>query len=389
MREENANTQLIKELSVLREQLKNERSRFDIVLNSIVDGVYLTDVNKSITFWNHGAERITGYKATDVYGKTCKNLLRHVDEDGNSLCDKSCPLSETMDSAAPIYGKNVYSGTSWGRAVPVSVSCAPIIDAEGRVTGAVEVFRDISEVKELERRKSEFYSMITHDIKAPLTVILGYCELMLDKELDNSMEDIEEFATQISRSAGNIKNLVEDFLNISKMSSGAFMGKREPLVTFDMIKKVLSGMSRVAEDKDIALSWHVDTHLPVPDVDIKMIERALTNLVSNAIKYTPAGGAVIVSASASSSDSNKPHDMSWLEISVSDNGPGIPPEDQKYVFELYHRAGNTRGVEGTGLGLAIVKAVCEAHGGSVSLSSDVDNGSVFTMRLPAGTSTPS
>jgi len=377
--------QLLKELSVLREQLENERKRFDTVLNSIVDGVYLTDTSRNITFWNQGAERITGYKPGDVIGNTCRNLLKHVDESGNSLCDSACPLSETMNNTSPIYGKNVYSGTAWGRPIPVSVSCAPILDADGRVTGAVEVFRDISETKALERRKSDFYSMITHDIKTPLTVIIGYCELMLDKRLDNTTEFIEEYATQIMRSADNIKSLVEDFLNISKISAVMMKGRREPLLAQDMIRKVTAGLSRAADDKDISLSWSVEPGLPVPDVDLNMIERALTNLVSNAIKYTPEGGTVNVTASKGSPDNNLTPAPDWLEIAVSDNGPGIPPEDVEAVFDLYHRAGNASGVEGTGLGLAIVKAVCEAHGGSVSLSSDEDNGSLFTMRLPSVT----
>jgi len=378
---ENKEEKLINEIRRLQSLLESERKGFRSVLDSIVDGVYTTDANRRITFWNKGAERITGFSSNDVLGNSCKNLLSHVDESGNSLCDHACPLSETMNSSIPVYGKNVYSGTAWGRTVPVSVSCAPIIDGDGNITGAVEVFRDISDQKKLEKQKSEFYAMITHDIKSPLTTILGYSELITDPGRHNTDDDIKAFASYITRSANRINGLVDDFLSISKLSTGMTEPHTEPIVVEDLLRKVVGEFKPVADQNGINLSYTVGPGLPTINADPKMLERALINLVGNALKYSNGQGSVSVSAGLSEGipGSGNPEE---IKISVTDDGPGIPQEDIGRVFDIYYRSENSNHIEGTGLGLAIVKAVCEAHGGSVSLNSSPGRGSSFTMHIP-------
>lgn len=378
--------ELQNEIRGLRALLETERKGFRSVLNSIVDGVYTTDVNKRITFWNAGAERITGFEAAAVIGDSCRNLLGHIDESGNSLCEKACPLSETMKSSNPIYGKNVYSGTAWGRTVPVSVSCAPIVDSDGHIIGAVEVFRDISDQKKLEKQKAEFYSMITHDIKSPLTTILGYCELLMDADRPGTEDDASEFAAHIQRSANRIKGLVDDFLSISRISTGVAEPHREPLVVDGLLKKIIAELMPVADKKGIRLAYDIGPGLPRLNADPKMLERALINLIGNAVKYTPRQGSVSVFARmASKGRPSRRCAPIEMEITVADTGPGIPEEDADRVFDMYYRAENTSDIEGTGLGLAIVKAVCEAHGGSVTLKSSPRKGSSFTMRIPVKT----
>ena len=357
-------------IRVLEKELRGERKRLDVVLQSIVDGVYTTDNRRNITFWNKGAERITGYQSQDVIGKPCSEILRHIDEKGHSLCASACPIAESMNIKDAIYGKDVYSGTASGRPVPVSVSCAPIFDPDGNVLGAIEVFRDISENKQLERQKADFYSMITHDLKSPLTVILGYAELLAEaKDLG---EDHREKLDLIIQNGDRLNSLIMDFLTLSKMESSP----ASPVIMHnrldDLLEVLTADFSSVAAQKGVGLSLSCPSPIDV-DFDGKMMERAISNLISNAIKFTPSGGTVGISARVSGGEA---------VIEVADTGPGIPDDEKDRVFDMYFRSKTSSGVEGTGLGLAITKAFIEEHGGIISVRDGNPGGSVFRIALP-------
>lgn len=357
-------------IRVLEKELRGERNRLDVVLQSIVDGVYTTDNRRNITFWNKGAERITGYQSRDVAGKPCSEILRHIDEKGHSLCASACPIAESMNIKDAIYGKDVYSGTASGRPVPVSVSCAPIFDPDGNVLGAIEVFRDISEKKQLERQKADFYSMITHDLKSPLTVILGYAELLAAAE--DLKKEHQEKADLIIQSGMRLNSLIMDFLTLSKIESSriAPVIKRNRLD--DLLKALTDDFSSVAAQKGVALNLSCPSPTEI-DYDGKMMERAISNLISNAIKFTPSGGTVGISAWVSGEEA---------ALEVADTGSGIPDDEKDRVFEMYFRSRTSSGVEGTGLGLAITKAFIEAHCGIISVRDGNPGGSVFRIALP-------
>lgn len=356
-------------IRVLEKELRGERKRLEVVLQSIVDGVYTTDNRRNITFWNDGAERITGYRAQDVIGKPCSEILRHVDEKGHSLCASACPIAESMNIRDAIYGKDVYSGTASGRPVPVSVSCAPIFDPDGKVLGAIEVFRDISEKKKLERQKADFYSMITHDLKSPLTVILGYAELLA--EAKDLSEDHREKVDLIIQSGTRLNSLILDFLALSKIESSRIASVIKSNRLDTLLQALTDDFTSVAAQKGVALSLSCPS-LPETGYDEKMMERAISNLISNAIKFTPTGGSVGISARISGNE---------VILEVADTGPGIPDDEKDRVFEMYFRSRTSTGVEGTGLGLAITKAFIEEHGGRISVRDNEPSGSVFTVSL--------
>jgi len=369
--------ELIDKIRKLSEDLAAERNKLDMVLQSIVDGVYITNLDREITFWNRGAERITGFKAGDVTGKLCRNLLSHTDDSGNSLCDIACPLSATMATKDPIYGKDVHSGSAWGRTIPVSVSCSPMLDSNGNIVGAIEVFRDISEQKELERQKANFYSMVSHDLKSPLTLIMGYSELLLDMEIDEgSKEKSREFAEAINKSGKYLFSMIDDFMSISRIESGAIPLKPKPHNIGELLARLADAFRPVAEKKGIRIEHAESDGLPTMEYDRKLMDRALSNLITNALKFTPDGGTVTLRTEYEGDPSG------YVKILVTDTGPGIPEEDQGRVFDWHYRTKGSAGIEGTGLGLAIVKTFVEAHGGTVGVSSVYSNGSTFIMRLP-------
>lgn len=365
---------LHEEIKRLKEALDEEKRKLSVVLHSMVDGVYTTDASRRITFWNDGAVRITGFRREDVLGRTCRDILAHTDEAGNSLCDASCPLTETMGKRKAISGKNVFSGSAGGRVIPVSVSCSPIVGPDNGVIGAIEVFRDISEQKDLERQKADFYSMITHDLKSPLQVIMGYSELLLEKGSEISKKDADEFIAAILKNGERLLHMLDEFLSVSLVGSRSMPINPAPADLTPFLESLYGNYLPIASKKGVRLELSLQGPLPQVMLDAGLMERALSNLLTNAFKFTPGGGRVTLAA-RSLGDA--------VEISVSDTGPGISEEEQASVFDMYYRTQASRGIDGAGLGLAIVKAVAEAHGGSVTVNSRPGEGSVFIMRLPS------
>ncbi|MBI5190273.1 MAG: PAS domain-containing sensor histidine kinase [Nitrospirae bacterium] len=380
--------ELVREIARLQGELDAERDRLDLVLQSIVDGVYMTDVERSIVYWNRGAERITGFRGDAVRGRLCKTLLAHTDEEGRNLCDDACPLTKTMEQKDPIYSKEVYTRTADGTLMPVSVSCAPLFDSSGNVVGAVEVFRDISAKKELERQKAALASMVTHDLKTPLMLILGYTELLLEMKPEDAYGSMQEFLKAISIGGNRLHSMIEDFLAISRIGAGSSMRvNRQPVIVEDLLNRLCQDFRVVADRKGLRLEYSPPKDMPVVELDITLMERALTNLIGNAVNYTPAGGTVSLSACRATLRKGC-DEVEGISIIVSDTGPGIPEEELASVFEMYYRARGSAGTNGSGLGLAIVKAFVESHGGTVSAVSQVGAGTTFTVTLPVSRHAP-
>jgi len=357
----------------LENALEQEKRRHVLLLQSMVDGVYTTDTDKHITFWNEGAERITGYSAEEAIGSSCRELLGHVDEDGLQLCDMACPLTMAMDKEVSLLGKDVYSNTKSGEIIPVSVSCSPLKDEHGNVAGAVEVFRDISEKKKLEEQKKRFFQMLTHDLKSPLSAIIGFADLLLMEADFRSAEDIKLDVNVIKNNAESMKSIITDFLTLAKLESSFSKPNREEVSLQDLISKLTTAHAHEAERKKISLSTRLDPGLMTIEFDKRMMERAIANLVTNAIKYTHQGGSVEITADVNGN---------FIELSVTDNGRGIPESDHGKVFDMFYRCEDVSDVEGTGLGLPLVKAVADAHGGSVRVENGPGGGSRFTISLP-------
>jgi signal transduction histidine kinase len=235
------------------------------------------------------------------------------------------------------------------------------------------IIRDITERKELERQKADFYAMVTHDLKSPLTTILGYADFMLTVKAEGLDAETVEMVEAIRSSSINLHQMSNDFLAVSKFESGVLTLALTQTEITNVLKKVIKDMGSAAHEKRLSLVEDIEDGLPAAMIDQRLVQRALANLLQNAINYTPEGGTVILKAEKSGGE---------VVVSVTDTGPGIPEEEQARVFEKYYRSSRTSYVKGTGLGLAIVKAVAEAHGGKVELESEEGKGSTFKIFLP-------
>ena len=243
-------------------------------------------------------------------------------------------------------------------------------EADGDVL--VAVLRDITVQHHAEQARMDLLSMVTHDIKGPLTVILGYTDLLTDPGEQLSDSEVQSTLGRIHESATQIDALVANFVELARIEAGRLEVARRQVDLTDVVRGVCERLTPPARRKGITIAIDVG---PLPPVlgDAPQLERVFANILGNAIKYTKRGGRIAVSGQA---------EVATVRLAVRDTGVGIEAAELPHVFERYRRAGSDAGVEGTGLGLFIARTIVEAHGGDVDLESTVGKGSTVTVCLP-------
>lgn len=231
------------------------------------------------------------------------------------------------------------------------------------------------QLQEVDRMKDAFLSMITHELRTPLTVISGITEMLSEGIYGALSATQAPQVEQLSFQAQRLRQLVNDLLDLSKMEAGMMKLRREWLAPQVLVEAVVEQLQPLAQQAGVALSYQVERRLPELDCDGQRIEQVLTNLVANALKFTPSGGCVTVTAQLQENA---------VEFCVTDTGCGIAPAAQRQIFDKFFQVHSHARAQakGTGLGLAIVKHLVELHGGSVSVTSELDVGSRFCFRLP-------
>ena len=360
----------------LEDSFLSNSENFKRTLLSVNDGVYMTDRERRIVFWNPACERITGYPAGDVLGKKCSdNILSHVDMNGNSLCDsRLCPLYQSMEKGVP--GESpvlVRARRSDGTRVSAEVSVAPLFGDDGVVIGGVEVFRDVTEKQKLAEIKSRFLSGVTHELKNPLTIMQGFIELVLSGDTGEINQLQREFLDSAREEGDRFKRILDDLLDFARSETTEYSFNLRDIDLSSMLLQVAGSCSAEASRKRIA----VNTSIPVGIFifgDGDRLHQAFANLMGNALKYTEKG---TVEISAGTSDSH-------AVVVVRDTGIGIPVEEQERIFDQFYRVDNplTHKVGGAGIGLSIVKKIIERHGGEICVRSQPGVGSQFTVTLP-------
>lgn len=252
----------------------------------------------------------------------------------------------------------------------------PISDTSGKVYAIAGMAEDITAVKALETQRSDLYAMLRHDMKTPVSIIIGNAEMIINCA-DEKTDGILDMVMSIKKSARVLNHLLDDLAFMSRLESPDFTSQKASHDIYDLLLEIKVTTSDIAANKGLFFNMNVRDGVSNAIIDREYVRRAVLNIVDNAIKYTPAGGKIELCAGL-----EKMEGSDFIGISVSDTGPGIPAEEHERVFKKYYRSPRTSSVNGTGLGLAIVKAVAKAHGGKVELRSEVDKGSVFTLLLP-------
>jgi two-component system phosphate regulon sensor histidine kinase PhoR len=334
--------------------VREERAVLQALINGVREPIIVTDAQSRVRYTNPAA-RALDEALEQAVGQPVEATI--PSERLNRL------FRRLLDSGQPQRDE-----ISWpdGRIFDANLVLVPGV-------GSVAVLHDVTHFKELDRMKSDFVAAVSHDLKSPLTVIYGYVEL-----LQNALPDLNELVRQsleeIRLSATRMQNLVVTLLDLAQIESGLDQAA-EPCQMSETILDVLNGYRLQAQEKNIALHIVVADDLPMIMGQPVRLGQAVSNLVGNAIKYTPPGGKVTVLAQVSAHK---------LVVQVNDTGPGISSAKQTGLFGKFYKvsARETRDQEGHGLGLAIVKSVVEAHGGRVWVESKVGEGSTFAFSLP-------
>ncbi len=339
--------------------LQSERYRLNNILVNVTDGVVVLDESQKISFINPVAA-----EALEITVGTQKAVGSPISE----VVDHAEFISLIQESAQRLPEREEIR-TKDGRFFSVQGARIPDI-------GLTLTMHDISYLKELDRIKSEFVSTVSHDLRSPLTAVMGYIELL--SRVGPLNERQMEFVHRVQQSVQNITSLVNELLDLGRIEAG-FDTHREFIDIGPIVQVATDELQPLAEKKSQRLLVSVETNLPALLANPGRIQQVAENLVGNAIKYSPIGARIEVRAY---------QEEQQVILQVSDNGPGIPLSDQPYIFDKFYRASNVPDdVAGSGLGLAIVKSIVEAHSGRVWVESHPGEGTTFTVVLPTTTAT--
>jgi PAS domain S-box-containing protein len=335
------------------------RRQLAAILISTTDAVLVTDRDDRVLLVNPAAEQAFGIAADAVIGQ-------HINEAGLAselvrVYEKPLPPSEALSEEVPLPdGRTLYANVS------------TILSADGERMGRVAVMRDVTHFKELDELKSDFVATVSHDLRAPLTFMRGYTAMLpMVGELDDKQR---EYVDRILQGVGQMRELIDDLLDLGRIEAGVGL-ERKPCHLGAILVEAVDSMRARAAAKGLTLRLEPAKGTAVIAGDAALLRQAVSNLVDNAIKYTPSNGIVTVGLSIRNAHA---------VIHVADTGIGIALDDQVRLFEKFHRIKrrDTKDVPGTGLGLAIVKSIVERHGGKVWMESELDKGSTFYIDLP-------
>jgi len=376
-------TSVLVENARLFQTAEGERRRLAAILASTTDAVVVTDRKNRILLMNPAAERVF-----DVANDSIAGQLIDRSPLPQALVDVFC---EPLDREEALTRELTLAD---GRTLYANLSA--ILSTDGQRLGRVSVMRDITHLKELDELKSDFVATVSHDLRSPLTFMRGYTTMLPTVgELNQSQE---EYVEKVLRGITQMSDLVDDLLDLGRIEANVGL-ERKPCHLGAIVAEAVDSRRARAAAKDVtlrmesAIQGQSDTvsegssaDVAIVSGDAALLRQAITNLVDNAIKYTPAGGEIVVGLSIGRDTKVRPgeDESSQALIHVSDTGIGIAPEDQVRLFEKFYRVRrrDVPNVPGTGLGLSIVESIVERHEGRVWLDSDVNQGSTFTISLP-------
>jgi two-component system phosphate regulon sensor histidine kinase PhoR len=338
---------------------------YKVLVSNLPVGFSRVDKDGVIIEFNEAAERITGYSKEEVTGKSHFAIL-HGTTDA-----EACPLFAALREYAQTVATEITLRTKSEEHIIVAVTAFPLFDSDGTFVGGVELLRDITELKRLERERRNVLSMFAHDMKTPIATAGGFLLRVLSGKTGPLTEKEAEHLSVVKTELHALERLVRDFLEFSRYETKEY---KPVIAPFDIVSPIADqiGISKIeAEKKEIDIRFEYSGAPVEVNADAAMITRVITNLLDNAINYTGPGGTITVKLGERDRD---------VLVEVEDTGVGIPEDKLPHVFDAFFRIG--REMKGSGLGLTIAKMIIEAHGGRIWLKSIFGKGSIFSFSLP-------
>jgi two-component system phosphate regulon sensor histidine kinase PhoR len=348
-------------------RLRAQQLEFQAILQSMSNGVLAVDAEQRVLSVNRAAERLLGVDGAAARGRLLQEVVREP-QLHRFVADAIAGSSRRSEELA----------VGHGEPRTIQATGEPLMEVDGGTAGLVVVLNDVTQLRRLESIRSDFAANVSHELKTPITTIKGYVETLLETEAGDPAER-QRFLDIIMGNADRLAAIIEDLLALARLEEpGADRDlERAETPLAPLMEAVAARMEVAASEKDMALRVDVSPDLDAL-VNARLFEQAVSNLVSNAVKFAPAGTAVTLTADRTAEDG--------IEVAVADEGPGIGAEHLPRLFERFYRVDRARSRElgGTGLGLAIVKHIALVHGGRAEVESAAGTGSIFRIVLPAG-----
>jgi len=365
-------SKLIQTLREDTEQLEEERARADAIFLGIGDGALVTDENGNISRVNKVLADLLGFEVEDMIGKWYPKTVVAVNENGKLLSTMERPISKALITGKPASGR-YFLKTKDGQPVPIAVTSSPIL-LNGRPIGTIQIFKDISLEYQIDKMKSEFISIASHQLRTPLTSVITNAHMLADGYVGQLTEEQQAFIDNIVYSSGRMHELISTLLNITRIEAGKVAVNPVPTDLLRLAEEINSELKPRMDQKNQKLEAKLKAHKPIV-TDPLLLREVMANLLSNAVKYTPEGGKITVSL-----NEEKDH----ITYTVKDTGYGIPAADRRKIFTKFFRATNIVAKEsvGTGLGLYMVKGIADNLGAKLWFESKENIGTSFHISLP-------
>jgi PAS domain S-box-containing protein len=350
-----------------RETLEAERR--EAILNSIADGVIVFDSNGAAILANPSTTTLINKSQEKIFGSRFSDLL---DSDEVKVEDRGRAAALLEKSAQDLSNFRV----EWGKRT-ISINAANVLDDQHRSIGTVAVLRDFTHEAELERMKNTFLAIVSHELRTPLNAILGYAEMLKESVYGRLNEKQQSVSMRIMTNTQRLLNIVSDLLDQTQIEAGKLKIQAIPCRPIELLDNLYGVMEKLASDKGIALSTELDQSMPPVIIgDPHRLQQIMVNLTNNAVKFTDKGSVHVKVYSCGDG-------KSW-QIQVSDTGKGIPEDAMGYIFESFRQveSSSTRQQGGFGLGLSIVKQLVDLMAGKITVESEIEKGSIFTVTLP-------
>ncbi len=370
--------------------LRDEKLKSEIILNTIEDGVVLLDEQKTIQLFNPGASHITGWSPEEARELDFRSIIKLVNDKDEPYDDKQNPFIRAYKEATTIRDNKATLVTRGNKRVPLSLSVSPLLDDKGQVRAVVAVFRDVSQERKQEQQRAEFISTASHEMRTPVAAIEGYLALALNDRVSTIDTRARSYLEKAHSATKHLGQLFQDLLTSAKAEDGRLTSHPEVVEMGSFLEQLAQDLRFAAEKKNLPVELVIGSQttgavgggsmvktvrpLYYTYVDPDRMREVITNLFDNAVKYTTEG-----KISLGITGNND-----IVQLYVRDTGAGIPREDIKHLFQKFYRVDNsaTRTVGGTGLGLFICRKIVEMYNGKIWVESDLGKGSTFYINLP-------
>ncbi len=355
----------------LYEQATSEKQQMDAVIEHSADGVMILDPDLRILVFNRALSQMTGWPAEDAIGRPCYQVLALEHVTGTNLC---CAEPEPVGFAGgePLVAEGELTRPSGKRTV-MSITYTPLYDEDGQLSTVIANVVDITRFREAEEMKSTFVSVMSHELKTPVSLIKGYASTLAREDAEWDTETLREGLEVIGEESDRLNGLIDDLLDASRIQAGGMKLEKAEILIPRLAARVAASYRIQTDIHEFELDFKDD--FPVVVADEERIRQVLTNLIGNAIKYSPEGGTIRVGGWQVGA---------WVVVYVADEGIGIPLEEQGKLFQRFYRVDSSlrRKTQGMGLGLYLCRSIVEAHGGRIWLRSAQDQGTTVFFALP-------